>query len=430
MSGRRGRALVPLSALCLALALPAAADAQSRRYPPPAEDADEDADAAPRSRFWERVVAPQAETYHLRLAAAHSLLATGDGAANAEKALAHARAAVALLPEHPRAHWLSAVAAERLGDWEACARDYVRVAELDPEFAPAYLPEGRLGDWALDLGLALCKARSGAYEAAISHLQRIAGRGDADAADAYLHLGSAYMALGRLHEAIDVLELAGRQARRDPMVDYALAAAYDRSEMPDQARHYLRRARARNASLALFDAHARFAPAEERLFQLGLSYAERDEHAAALLAFRRYLDQHDGPWQARGRAHATELAAALRRATAVSLSENDDGTRAAASAAVHAAQPALQRCVAPLPTLLFRVRVAILDRRHARNGVDIEVVDPEPQPPRSASEREARAQSVDDAVRCIERELLSLAPPALRPASGRVLELRFPLIAW
>src|SRR5690606_9194714 len=87
------------------------AAAQSRRYPPAPVDVDQGERA--RSELWERVIHPESERYQRHVAAARFLLDDA-GERDEARALGHLDSAVALAPDRPEAHWLRAVASERL----------------------------------------------------------------------------------------------------------------------------------------------------------------------------------------------------------------------------------------------------------------------------------------------------------------------------
>lgn len=398
--------------------------AQSQRYPPPRVDVDQLEGA--RSRFWERIIHPESERYQRHVAAARSLL-DDSGARDEAGALAHLEGAVALAPDLPDAHWLRAVAHERLQQWDACAAAYGRVFAIDPAHAPELLPEGRKAPWALDFGLALCRARSGDYEGGVRHFRRILGRGFTGEVRVYLHLGESYMALGRLAEARDILELAGRQQPGNARVEYALAAAAGRSQMPDQERRHLRAAREHNRSLALLEAPDEiFIPAEEALYYLGLAYEHAGDTARALIYFRHYLHAHTGPWQRVTRQRVQQLAAAPRSADAIELSDPAAMSRAAVVEALERVDEELQTCVRALPNALFHVRITVLlgggprGRARGATGVKAQVLHG------FAIEAEAQAQ----AQRCLESVAGRVPLPRPRRRAGGYVTVSFPVIAW
>lgn len=434
MSRCARRALLVHSPLLLASALawawiaahPGVAGAQSRRYPPAPVDVDQGERA--RSELWERVLHPERERYQRQVAAARFLL-DDTGGRDEARALEHLDSAVALAPGRPEAHWLRAVASERLQRWDVCAEAYGRVFALEPAYEPELLPGGRKARWALDFGLALCRARSGDYEGGVAHLRRILGRGLTGEAQVYLHLGESYMALGRLAEARDILELASRQHPGNARIEYALAAAYDRSQMPDRSRQHLRAARRHNRSLALLEAPDQiFIPAEEALYYLGLAYEDAGNTDRALIYFRHYLHAHAaGPWQRATRQRARRLAAAPRTSGAIEISDTDVMDREAVALALERVDAELQACVRALPSALLHVRVTVLlgsgsggrERARGAAGVKAQVVHS------FATEAEAQAQ----AQRCLESVAGRISLPLPRGRAGGYVTVSFPVIA-
>jgi tetratricopeptide (TPR) repeat protein len=400
--------------------------AQSERYPPPPVDIDDRAAAS--SSFWERVLHPGGRSYELRIAAARTQLEQLDAHAAAE-ALAHLDQAVAMAPDHPEGHWLRGVAAERVRRWDACAESYARVFAIDPEYVPALVPRGRDAAWALDAGLGLCLAQRGDYEGALIHFKRIAGRGVTGAAEVHAYLAETYMALGRLAEAIDVLALISRQQSSTARIEHALAAAYDRRQMPDQAREHLRAA-LRLGPLGLLDAPDQvFIPAEESLYYLGLAYIEHGEPERALLYFRHYLHAHgDGPWRRRAAQHAERLARTPRAPQSLTITNPGGVDPATVRAAVDQVEAGLQACVRPLPGVLFTVRLARLQGSDAPGrgqasgalGVETQVVQSLPG---------VAEEAVAEAQRCLETAAQRIALPRSRSRGGDYMMVTFPVIA-
>jgi tetratricopeptide (TPR) repeat protein len=408
----------------LAVGVHGRALAQSERYPPPPVDVDDRAAAS--SAFWERVLHSGGRSFELHVAAARTRLEQPSGHAAVE-ALEHLDQAVALAPDHPEGHWLRAVAAERVRRWRLCAASYARVLAIDPAYMPALAPPGRDPAWALDAGLGLCLAQDGDYEGALTHFKRIAGR--APAAEVHVFLAETYVALGRLAEAIDVLALFSRQQASTARVEHVLAAAYDRREMPEQAREHLRAA-LRLGPLGLLDAPDQvFIPAEEYLYYLGLAFIEHGEAERALLSFRHYLHFHGkGPWRRRAEHHAERLARAGRSPRSITISNPGGVDPAAVRAAIDQAEAGLQSCVRQLPGVLFSVRLTRLQEgkdapsrgRAVTLGVETQAVqsvlgDPE--------------EVVAEAQRCLEAAAQGVALPRARGQAGGYMTVTFPVIA-
>jgi tetratricopeptide (TPR) repeat protein len=421
---RRGPAVVLTAVLASLGAQPALA--QSDRYPPPPVDVDERGGAP--SGFWERVLHPADPSFQPHLAAARSLLEQPDAQAAAQ-ALPHLDQAQALAPEHPEIHWLRGLAAERLRRWEVCAESYGRLYAMDPAYTPTLVPRGREAAWALDAGLGLCLAQRGQYEAAIAQLKRIASRG-AVPFEVYVNMAESYMALGRLAEAIDTLVQVSRHHNPSARVEHVLAAAYDRRQMPDQAREHLRTA-LRLGPMALLDAPDQiFTPPEESLYYLGLAHVENGDLERALFSFRHYLHVHgNGPWRQRAQQHAERLARAPRAARSISVSNSADPMDLAALlAAVERADPGLQACVQAVPGALFTVRLTILPgsdkpaRGKARIplGVETQVASALPT---------VTEDTVAEAQRCLEAAAQEIALPRPRTAAASYTMVTFPVIA-
>lgn len=395
--------------------------AQSERYPPPPVDVDDRAAAT--SAFWERVLHSGGRSFELHVAAARTRLEHPGGHAAVE-ALEHLDQAVALAPDHPEGHWLRAIAAERVRRWRVCAASYARVLAIDPAYKPALVPPGRDPAWALDAGLGLCLAQDGDYEAALTHWRRIAGR--APTAEVHVYLAETYVALGRLAEAIDVLSLFSRQQASTARVEHALAAAYDRRGMPEQAREHLRAA-LRLSTLGLLDAPDQvFIPSEEYLYYLGLAYIEHGELERALLSFRFYLFLHRGPWRRRAEQHAERLARAGRSPRAVTITSPGRAEPTAVRAAIEQAEAGLQACVRPVPGTLFSVRLTQVQGkdtargRAAPPGIETQVVQ---------SVMGDSAEAVAEAQRCLESVAQGVVLPRAGGKPGEFMAVTFLVIA-
>ncbi|MEM9493951.1 MAG: tetratricopeptide repeat protein, partial [Myxococcota bacterium] len=318
-AGRVG--LAALAALCLAAFAGATAEAQSERYPPTPTDFDDEAEQ--RSSLWERVLTPDRDGYQHNLSEARSLANNRDDS-SVDRAARLVAAAVDLDPDNPRAHWILGQLERRREQWSQCARALDRVFALEPAFQPEASDRlfaevstrkvsGRGTDayweWALDYDLALCLARAGQYESAIVHYKRILGRGVTDQAAVYLGLGEAYMALGRLGEAIAKLRTAERHKTSHIRLHYSLAVAYDRDEQGAQARAHLVKALASDRNLSRLRApSAIFTPPADQYYYLGLAHASNGDSEWAIVYFRRYLHESpNSPWLGRVRQHLGDL---------------------------------------------------------------------------------------------------------------------------
>ncbi|GAB4570226.1 MAG: hypothetical protein Tsb0020_24880 [Haliangiales bacterium] len=418
---RPRRSLAALAALAaLAIAHPPA-DAQSKRYPPPPVDVD---DPGPlHSHFWQRVLHPDSDRYSALLVKARELLNMGITPA-LEEASEHLEAAIALRPEGVEAHWLHAMALETLQRWPACASAYSAVFALDARYQPSFILPSlspRKAAWALDFGLAMCRARVGDYEDAVTHFTRIASRGVTRDASVSLHLGEAYMALGRLEEAIEVMDAAARQAPSDARVAYALAVAHDRNELLAEAEAYLDRARKLNVSLSLLeDASAVFIPEADRSYTLSLALAHRQQPATALFMMRRYLAEvGDSPWRYRAEQHLDQLAPSAQPAATATTKSATPIAPEDVRSAIGRIDAELQACVRQTPLALFALTVRIVAGRAqpagARLGVKTQVIDSFATP----------IETLTAAQQCIEgvAERLPLRTPA-RARGVIIIDLR------
>ncbi|MDR2934887.1 MAG: tetratricopeptide repeat protein, partial [Candidatus Adiutrix sp.] len=134
-------------------------------------------------------------SYQLKLEAARLCSRTGDG----RKALKYAMEAMALEPEDPRAHLLTAWLAGSENDRETAEREYLKVLELTPDNPEALY-------W---LGTLYFENRR--HQEAEKFFKRLTSA-DPGAASFY-YLGRFYLRLGRKEEAIGALNAA---LKKDP----------------------------------------------------------------------------------------------------------------------------------------------------------------------------------------------------------------------
>jgi tetratricopeptide (TPR) repeat protein len=345
--------LYPLALLLVA----GTAFAQSKRYPAPPKDLDQEADN--HSHLWESALDPERKPYEELVRDARRLL---DDSAHPQKdqataALPKLDEAVTRLPKDYRAHALRGRAYLILGQWAKCAEDL----EL------ADTPE--LGDSAdrdtAELQLGICQARAGKLadaERTLLHAVAVAPHGEQ-----WMRLGEVRIALGKLDEAVDSLT-AALEAHDgvEATIHWLLALAYDRARKSSSADDEARIALNRDPTFSLIQnpAYPWLHPGELE-YMMGIARrtsANQDRDATpeiALLYFRRFLRiAGDSPWKRRAEEHVKELAAlpfplALPR-TAQSTALVDTN---AYIPIVQKAMPALRACVAKLPGEAFTITV-------------------------------------------------------------------------
>ncbi len=200
------------------------------------------AQAGPRERnFWEWVQDPNGAEIRVVLARvqenlnAAAQLGDDDPAAAAmlEDARGMLRFGLRLEPDHPRLLHAMGQVCDRLGRLDEVVSALEHYLRVEP--SERALPEARLL-------LGRAHARRGDLRPAIAQLVQAAAPGDSAAV---LALAEAYLEVGRLGDAIDVLE---HQTRRrayywggDELIHLALAAAYDRDEQLARAREVVER---------------------------------------------------------------------------------------------------------------------------------------------------------------------------------------------
>lgn len=404
-------------ALC-ALFVAAATPAAAQRFAP--EPVDFDAEAEQHSDFWEAAIAGDRRRYDAAVERGVTLLEAGD-TESLRRARQQLAEATELDPDRPLAHYWLGKTLEASGDWAACAASLGRAFRLEPGWVP---PSGRAPpDWLLDFELALCLARAGDFEGAIAHHRRVLAGGHGGVSAVHWRLGEAYMALGRLGEAIDALRAAERLSSSTD-VRFSLAVALDRDEQIAEARRTAELARARDPRLgSLLSARRVFTPAEDEHYYLGLARVAGGEDAHALFHFRRYLSiAGDSPWAPRARAHLDALADValgddleLRGSAAV---EHERAVRA-----LRAAAGRFEDCVAGQPEVLLQVVITALapgaGASRVRPGVRVLVLDQGP----------LVTEELREVVACTEAAAAQVDLPRPRGPAGTYATAQFTLIA-
>lgn len=426
MSHRVLRRVAASAALAIALvATPRPPSAQPTRPAPPSVDYDDQDDR--RSDFWERALDPASEKYDGLVERAATLLreTDRDSLGQAGQLL---RDAIKLAPDRPLAHLWTGRLADRLGDHAGCAQAIARALDLAPDLdAPG---GAEPTEWAAHYELAVCRARSGKYEAAIEGLRRILGRARGREVAIYQRLGECYMALGRLDEAVEAFRQGIRLSPYSAELGFGLAVAHDRDDDAAQSRDALQSALARDPRAGSLVAVGRiWIPRADAPYYLGLAALGGDDHPRAVLHFRRYLAAAgEGPWSRRARAHYEEAVsgAIAGRGLAVRGSATIDQARAAAI--IGKADGGLQACLRKAPDLIVRVSITAVvpikgksaDTTGAmKPGVRVLVQEPSDTP----------SADVRAAIACAEGVARKVALPRPTGAPGTYITAEFDVVA-
>ena len=154
----------------------------------------------------------------------------------------------------PQAHELNAEALEMQGKWDEAAKEYRWIEQNDPDMVGIHFRLGRLllskpnpspseaeqakaemqqelkidpNNAGAEYVLGELARQANEYSAAIEHFAR-ASKIDASFADAFLGLGSSFVAEKKFSEAIPPLETATKLEPTNPTAHYNLAMAYSR----------------------------------------------------------------------------------------------------------------------------------------------------------------------------------------------------------
>lgn len=431
-----------LTFIALAVATPAA-HAQELYRPwldPEAVDVDEESET--RSSFWERAVEPNRAEWDLRVKRAGQLIKHSNKQ-SLSQAVALLREAIRLAPEQPDAHWYLGQVYFLMGKFDACAASRKRTAVLAPDYE---VPGVYRAPSNVDEGIGVCLSLGGDFTGALRHFKRTLAKGDDPRTASYAirwRLGETYMALGRLDEAIGALKEAVRLGRRDFIVHYALATAYDRNEQAARARAAMEMALRHDSTQSLLarrDLH--ISPPEDvhyydALAKMQPPIRKREPHtivrnlAMAIIKFRRFLAEHEnGPWTRRARAHIR----ALSRESITVAGHWQRGAAGLAAkptrAAIEGAHRELQACARPTPGVLYTVRITALTR--SRRG----------EPTRFGAARpvagvrtlhyeeiETEPVKIARAKECIDRVASGLKLPKPKGPPGESVTLEFPVVA-
>jgi len=355
-----------IRALLVTMALATAARAQSKTYPP--RPVDKDKLEEQRSKTWDSALHPERGTYRDLLAKARVALdeRTPD---QAKIAIEQMSAAIAAVPDHPEAYRLRGEGYLALRDWPHCADD---LQAADARAARATTNDDVARNATLRR-LGLCQARAGRLAAAERTLAQAAASGARDA-ELWMRLGETRIAMGKLDEAIEALKTASETADpgTQPLIQWLLAAAYDRAREPSDAAEALRRGAGGDRSFStIVNPVFPLLGAGESAYLLGLAYSAEPAHPEySLVYFRRFLFlAKDSPWRKRAEEHVHDLQAA----------ELPDAVEKRGAAPVEAealrkvaakGMPALRACLAHHEGLVLEVKVTKVGPRTAENAKD------------------------------------------------------------
>lgn len=403
------------------------------------EPQDFDADAEQYSKLWSGDLFPADAEYQELVGKAREMW-TQRGENSFRQAIELLDKAVAMAPEQPLAHgWLAGIYA-RTGEWKRCAAALDKAAARDPSFVPPLTSQEPA--YALDFERGMCHAMAGNYELAIARFKHIVSDGH-DSPIARQRLGEAYMALGRLDDAIAAFETLLKTRPYDPGLHFALAVAYDRDEQAAPAKAHVELGLKHDPRLTTLSQFQRsYFPPEDEHYYLGLGHAGDSQVMWAVFHFREYLQAaKEGPWAHRARQH---LELMLEHTTGVDLVRRGtaDVDLERSRAAVTASDAAFQKCAKALPRVLFRVRVTTLASpgRPARRKKAAAAEDEDSSAVRGpragakammdlTSEPEPDTETVKPVIECIEQAASQLKLPRPTGASGTYASLEFHVIA-
>ena len=349
-----------------AAALGATAHAQSKTYPP--RPVDKDRLDEQRSKTWDSAIHPERGTYRDLLAKARVALdeRTPD---QAKVAIEEMTAAIAAVPDHPEAYRLRGEGYLALRDWARCADDLQAAAD---RAARSTRPDD-VARGATQRRLGLCQARAGRLAAAEHTLAQAASSGTRDA-ELWMRLGETRIAMGKLDEAIEALKAASDTADpgTQPLIQWLLAAAYDRAREPTDAAEAIRRAAGADRTFStIVNPVFPLLGAGETEYLLGLAYtAEPARPEYSLVYFRRFVAlAKDSPWRKRAEEHVRDL----------QLAELPDAVEKRGAAPIEAealrrvvakGMPGLRACLAHHEGLVLEVKATKVGPRTPEHAKD------------------------------------------------------------
>jgi tetratricopeptide (TPR) repeat protein len=330
--------------------------AQSKRYPAPPKDADQELES--HSQLWESALDPERKPYDELVRDAKRLLDdhTRESATNALPKLDDA---IARLPNQYRAHAVRGRAYLILNQWDKCAAD-LELADASDQ------PDGVERD-AISLELGICQGRAGRLadaERTLVHAVTLAPHGEQ-----WMRLGEVRIALGKLDEAEDALA-AALEAHDgiDGSIRWLRALAYDRARKSALADQEAQEAIKVDSAftLIMYPAYPWLKPGELD-YMIGLArrtppaQTDRDQATPeiALAHFRHFLQvAPDSPWRRRAEEHVRELSSISFPST---IARTPQSTALIETAlmipVIQKAMPAMRACLAKLPSTVFTVTI-------------------------------------------------------------------------
>ena len=262
--------------------------------------------------------------------------------------------AIALEPHNPRGYWYLSIVRQRQEDWEACVELRRRALAEDPNFVPP-----RIYNTPNDaqVGLGLCQNLAGKLSESTKLFERLQ-RSNHPSQEVAWRLGEAYMAQGRIREAIETLEVLTQLQRRIPRdLSIALAVAYDRDDrtLKSQQRLHLFHQRRWRAQPKHF---SRVTPLGDRFYYAGLVNKHTGYPNYAIAYFRHFLHaMSHSVWVSKAKFHVEQL----RRSNSfgpVTMRGIDKSNQDRITLAMQRAYPQLEQCIATTPDLLVLVHVS------------------------------------------------------------------------
>lgn len=330
-----------------------------------------------KSTFWDQALSPGAGTYADLIDKAIDTISLS--VTDAQTILEDA---VARQPDQPDGHFWLGYLGFQSKSWRRCADGFSKALALSPDFAPNRSPpRTHWSSWSTDYHLGLCLALAGDLDRAAERLSRITsryelcGRARRNNQTCYdwrvgWRLGEVLMALGRLEEAIAVLENTEQESSRAIDLRYTLAVALERDEQEYKSTELLK-ATYRNDHMArsLRSSDRLYIPEQDAYYYQALAAEAASDWGRALVLFRAYAKQfRKSPWIERANDHIARVA---RQSSAVEIRGRATFDTTAMNKVIEAAMPGLETCVEPLPeqvvalTIRRRITASSKGRRPA-----------------------------------------------------------------
>ncbi len=319
------------------------------------------------SDFWERALSPAADTYTNLIDYARRLIdsKTPISPANAIEARALLGDAIRIQPDRALAHFWRGLLAQNQGNYKQCERSLAAAIAVEPNFIAPSSSRRLAREWQLHYEFGVCAARSGNLQEAVNQLRMITTRFVSCQENRRAvgcttwqvpwRLGEALMALGRLEEAIESLEVA---ARRSIIPRYSLAVALDRDRQLAAMRNVLDDIRARDRQFHSLAPSRIYIPAEDEYYYRGLARAHRGDHGHARIFFAAYLKRAtDSPWRQQASAHLRTSIHALELGQDIGITGPSALDRAQVEKALVATRTSLRGCLRSFPDQIFEIHL-------------------------------------------------------------------------